>query len=172
MSKISYKITAPIILAGTFVATMLVSIDYEKLSPISYVVLSLLFIFVFFFGVSIGQSFASPVRKILNRAIDLSHGDVKSRVYVETKDELAELARAFNEIAERLEESQCNEEMTEKSVGIKIRAKTSALEETIKALEQKVKNRTIELERTSAALQKAQTELKKKSPTSPSLPEE
>ena len=64
-----------------------------------------------------------------------------------TKDELAELAKVFNEIAEKLEESRDQTEKTERSVDIRVRARTKALEETINALEQKVKNRTIELDR-------------------------
>jgi dynactin complex subunit len=40
----------------------------------------------------------------------------------------------------------------EKSVSIKVQAKTKELEETINALEQKVKNRTIEMQRLSEEL--------------------
>ena len=154
MAKISNKIAFPIVLAGAFVAVILISIDYDRLSLSSYLILFLLFIFVFFFGFTTGQTLSNPVQKILNRAIDLSRGDLKTRVYLETKDELAELAKAFNQIAERLEQSQFNENQAEKSIDIKVRAKTRALEETINALEQKIKNRTIELERVTEELQK------------------
>jgi nitrogen fixation/metabolism regulation signal transduction histidine kinase len=162
MSKISVKIAFPMILAAVFVTVILVSVDYERLSIASYITISLLFIFVFFFGFNTGQSFSVPIKKILNRAIDLNKGDLKTRVYLETKDELSELARAFNQIAEKLEESKCLEEQTEKSVDMKVRAKTKSLEETITALEQKVKNRTIELERANEALKKYQLEPKPK----------
>lgn len=162
MAKISHKIALPIILAGAFVAVMLVSIDYEQLSLSSYIILALLFVFVFFFGFTTGQNLSSPVQKILNRAIDLSKGDLKTRVYLETKDELAELAKAFNQIAEKLEQSQLNEEQTEKSVDIKVRAKTKALEETINALDQKIRNRTIELEKISKSSETLQAQTKEK----------
>jgi len=152
MSKISSKIMFPIVLAGAFVAVILISLEYDKLSLSSYLVLLLLFLFVFFFGFTTGQSLSSPVQKILDRAIDLNKGDLKTRVYLETKDELADLAKAFNQIAEKLEESRYNEEQAEKSIDVKVRAKTKSLEETIIALEQKIKNRTIELERATEAL--------------------
>lgn len=157
MSKISAKIAFPMILSAVFVTVILISVDYERLSLASYIIIFLLFIFVFFFGFNTGQSFSAPIRKILNRANDLNKGDLKTRVYLETKDELSELARAFNEIAEKLEESKSLEEQTEKSVDMKVRAKTRALEETIIALEQKIKNRTIELERITESLRKMQT---------------
>ena len=160
MSKVSVKIALPMILAAVFVAVILISVDYERLSAASYVTISFLFIFVFFFGFNTGQSFSAPIKKILNRAIDLNKGDLKTRVYLETKDELSELARAFNQIAEKLEESKCLEEQTEKSVDMKVRAKTRALEETITALDQKIKNRTIELERANEILKKYQSKSK------------
>ncbi len=163
MSKVSVKIAFPMILAAVFVAVILISVDYERLSLASYITISFLFIFVFFFGFNTGQSFSAPIKKILSRAIDLNKGDLKTRVYLETKDELSELARAFNQIAEKLEESKCLEEQTEKSVDMKVRAKTKSLEETITALEQKVKNRTIELERANEALRKHQPKSKSES---------
>lgn len=156
ISRLSYKISIPIILAGIFVATIFISFNYESLNWSFYVVLLGLVLFVFFFGFAMGQNLASPVRKILSRAIDLNNGDLKTRVYLETKDELAELARTFNEIAEKLEESRANEEKAQSSVGIKVRAKTQALEETITALEQKIRNRTAELQKLADEAKKMQ----------------
>ena len=60
---------------------------------------------------------------------------------METKDELSDLAMAFNKIAEELQASHDQEANMEKAVGIKVTARTKEMEETINALEQKVKNR-------------------------------
>ena len=147
MIKLTSKIALPIILAGLFAIAVFIAIDYEKLEPGFYIILILFIIYVFFFGFAVGQNLASPVKKLLDRATELSKGNLSSRVYLETKDELAELARVFNKIADELQESHAQEENTEKSVDIKVRARTQALEETINALDQKIKNRTIELER-------------------------
>jgi methyl-accepting chemotaxis protein len=147
MVKLTLKIALPIILAGLFTIIVLFSLGYGQLNLSFYVIILLLIVYVFFFGLAVGQSIFFPVKKLLNNATKLSEGDLSSRVYIETKDELSELAELFNKIAEELETSRGREEDVEKSVGIKVVARTRELEETIKALEQKVKNRTIELER-------------------------
>ncbi len=147
MQKLTFKIALPIILVGVFTILSLSVIERGQLDLAFYIVILFLIIYVFFFGLAIGQNIVFPVRKLLDKAIKLSEGDLSSRVYIETKDELSELATAFNKIAEELETSRCKEDDIEKAISIKVVAKTKDLEETIKALEQKVKNRTIELER-------------------------
>jgi len=172
MSKLAIKVATPIILAGVFAITIFIALDYEKLGLSFFIVLLLLTLFVFFFGFSIGQSFSSPIRKLLERATELSKGNLSSRAYIETKDELAQLAKVFNEIAEELEESRSQGQNAEKSVDIKVRARTQALEETINALEQKVRNRTIEQERLLAETQKLQQQTKSKEKELSQLKEE
>ncbi|MGA2417976.1 MAG: HAMP domain-containing protein [Candidatus Staskawiczbacteria bacterium] len=147
MSKLTSKIAIPIILVGLFSIAVFIAIDYAQLEPSFYIVLLIFTIFVFFFGFAAGQNLSSPIKKLLDRATELSKGNLSSRAYLETKDELSELANVFNKIAEELQASHAQEADTEKSVGIKVKARTEELEETINALEQKVKNRTIELER-------------------------
>jgi methyl-accepting chemotaxis protein len=147
MSKLTTKIAVPIILAGAFAITIFIALDYDRLGPNFYIVLALLLVYVFFFGLATGQTLSSPIKKLLDKATELSKGNLSSRVYLETKDEFSELADTFNKIAEELEISHESQTNAEKSVGIKVKAKTKELEETIDALEQKVKNRTIELER-------------------------
>jgi len=162
MTKFTLKIAIPIILAGIFAIAVFIAIDYENLGVGFYITILFLAIYVFFFGFATGQSIASPVKQLLDRATELSKGNLSSRVYLETKDELAELARVFNKIAEELETSRSQEMNAEKSVGIKVEARTKDLEETINALEQKVKNRTIELERLIEESNKLQLDAKNK----------
>ncbi|MCX6719560.1 MAG: HAMP domain-containing protein [Candidatus Staskawiczbacteria bacterium] len=162
MSKISSKIAVPIMLVGFFAIAVFIGIDHEKLNPEFYIILGLFIVYVFLFGLAIGQNLSSPVKKLLDKANELSKGNLSSRVYLETKDEFAELAKAFNKIAEDLEESHVQGENAEKSVGIKVKARTQELEETIQALEQKVKNRTIELERLVGESSKLQADAKNK----------
>jgi methyl-accepting chemotaxis protein len=153
MSKLTTKIAFPIILTGIFAILVFVSLGYGQYlgdfysEPGFYLIIIFLIIYVFFFGLSTGQNLSSPIKKILDMAVGLSDGDLSSRVYLETKDDLSELAKIFNKIAGELEESRLQQQNTEKSVGIKVQAKTKDLEETINALEQKVKNRTMELEK-------------------------
>lgn len=159
MNKLSLKIALPIILAGMFIITIFVALDYEKLELSFYIVFLLLAIYIFFFGFLTGQRFSSPVKKLIQRATDLVEGDLSARVYLENnKDEFGQLAQIFNRIAEDLEKSRNENVQTEKSVDLKVKAKTQALEEIINALEQKVKNRSFELEKIIGESEKLQNQ--------------
>ncbi len=147
MSKLSWKISVPIFLAGIFAVVIFIAIEPESIGTPFYVIVSLLALFLFFFGFYSGQEFADPVKKMLERATELSNGNFSTRVYLETKDELSQLAAVINKIAEELESSSKKQEGAENEINIKVKARTQQLEETISALEQKVKNRTVELER-------------------------
>lgn len=162
MPNIAYKIALPIILTGLFIVTVFVALNYNSLDANFYIVFSIVVIYVFLFGFAAGQNFVSPLKKILQRADELIKGNLSSRVYLESKDELGELAKAFNELAEKLEENKSAIETAEKGVDIKVRARTESLEEIINALEQKVKNRTLELERMMGDSKKLQEEAKSK----------
>jgi len=160
MPKLSLKIAYPIIIAGLFVIVAFVAFNYGTLTRDFYIIFFLLIVYIFLFGFATGQNFSSPVRKLLKSADSLSKGDLKSRFYLESKDELGELARVFNKIADNLQESRSETEMMEKSVDIKVQARTQPLEETIDALEQKIRNRTFEIQKTSTELEKLQKQTK------------
>lgn len=162
MSNVSLKIAIPIIIVGLFIITIFIALNYERLDANFYIVFALTAIYIFLFGFATGQRFAVPVKKLLKRATDLSEGDLTTRIYLETKDEFGDLAKIFNKIADELEESRSKTETTEKSVGIRVKARTQALEETINALEQKVKNRTLELQRIVDESEKIQEKTKVK----------
>ena len=162
--NISLKIAIPIIITGIFIVTVFIALNYERLDLNFYIVLILVIIYIFFFGFATGQKFAAPVKKLLQRATDLSEGNLTTKIYLETKDEFGDLSKIFNKIAEELEESRSQTETTEKSVGLRVKAKTQALEETINALEQKVKNRTLELQKVVEDSEKIQERIKSKEP--------
>jgi len=164
MPKITTKIAAPIFLAGVFIMAVFwaFNIGFTELRLDSYILLLFLVAFVFFFGLSIGQNLSSPIKKLLDNATELSRGNLSGRVYLETKDELSELANAFNKIAEELQASHEQGANAEKSIDIKVKAKTQELEETICALDQKIKNRTIELERLMEESKRTQSYAKAK----------
>ena len=87
MSKFSSRITIPIILAGLFAIIVFVSIGYDNLNLGSYIVITFLVVYVFMFGFAVGQAIVSPVKELLGKAMELSKGNLSSRVYLETKDE-------------------------------------------------------------------------------------
>lgn len=172
MSKLTSKIAAPIILVGVFTIIALIAITPDEINPSFYIVIPFLSIFIFFFGLEIGKNLSSPIKKLLNRATELTRGNLSSRVYLESKDEFSELANVFNKLAEELEESRQEKENTEKSVNVKVKARTKDLEETINALEQKVKNRTIEIERLIDESNKLQESARNKSAEADQLKKE
>ena len=145
--KIVFQIAIPIILVGLFVIVVFTSLYYENLTIEIYAIFTLVAIFVFFFGFAIGQRFTSPVKELLEKAEQLSKGELGSRIYLETKDEFEELSKAFNKIAEELQESHTATKKAEDFADLRIRAKTKELEETIGVLEQKVKNRAAEVQK-------------------------
>jgi methyl-accepting chemotaxis protein len=147
VNNLAVKIAMPMILVGGFVIVVFMALNPTGLNLSFYIIMSLLGVFVFFYGVASGQRMASPVKKLLKRALELSGGDLTARVYLESKDEFEELAKLFNKIAEELEKSRAEATESEKTVGVKVKARTQALEETIDALEQKVRNRTAELDK-------------------------
>jgi len=162
MAKFATKVIIPIILVGVFAIVVFVAMGSQRLGIEFYIIIFFFAVYVFFFGLSVGKNLSSPMKKLLDRAVELSKGNLSSRVYLETKDEFSELANTFNKIAEELEASQVQQADAEKSVGIKVKARTQELEETINALEQKVKNRTIELERLVEESRRLQESVKNK----------
>src|SRR3989344_6533344 len=136
MPKLSLKIAYPIIIAGMFIMVAFIALNYQTLSLNFYVILVFLIIYIFLFGFATGQNFSTPVRKLLESADNLSKGDLKSRFYLESKDELGQLAQTFNRIADNLEESESENKTIERSVDMRVQARTQGLEETINALEQ------------------------------------
>ncbi len=164
MKNLSFKIAWPIIIAGSFVIISYVALNYQNLTFSFYVISSFLVVYVFLFGFAVGQNFTAPVKKLLERANELSKGDLKSRFYLESKDELGQLAQVFNRIADQLEESNAKNQTMEKSVGLKVEAQTHSLQETIDALEKKVQNRTMEFQKMSRDLERFKEMSKRPAP--------
>jgi len=162
-TTLTFRVALPMILAGIFISIIFFAMPGAiQIGPAFFIILFFVCVFIFFYGFSTGQNISFPVRKLLKRATDLSKGDLKARSYVDEKDEIGQLAKIFNKIADELEASRASQEVEEKSVGVKVQARTKELEETIDALEQKVKNRTFELERLIGESNKLQTAVKEK----------
>lgn len=153
---ILFRISFPIIIIGIFVIVIFTALNYESLSIEVYAIFALVAVFVFLFGFAIGQRFSSPVRQLLEKAEKLSRGELTSRIYLETKDEFEELSKAFNKIAEELEQSHKTVETAEDVADVRVRAKTQELEEEINNLDQKVKNRAQEIQKMIGESEKLQ----------------
>ncbi len=158
MSSISSKIAFPIIITGLFIIVVFMASTYQTLDSNFYIVLIPLTAFLFLFGFAIGQKLATPVKNLLKDVDYLSKGNLKVRFSPEGQDELGQLARAFNKVAEEFEKS--NSEI--KTLDTKIKLRTKTLEEIISILEQKIKNRTLEFQNAVDDLEITQVQLKSK----------
>jgi len=145
--SIFFNISLPIILVGVFVIVIFAALNFQNLSFQIYAISALAAIFVFLFGFNTGQRFATPIQELIKKADKLSKGELGSRIYIETKDEFADLGQAFNKIAEDLEMSHREAEKAQAVSDVKVRAKTQELEEVINDLELKVRGRAQELQR-------------------------
>ena len=146
MSNILVKTASPIIILGIFLICIFFALSYENLTANFYIIFSIVAIFIFLFGFAIGQRFASPVRKLVERATALAEGALKTRVYLETKDEFEQLSKIFNKIAEELEKSHSTAEQAKDIAEVRIKAKTQELEEVVADLEEKIRGRSTELQ--------------------------
>lgn len=158
MNSISLRIAYPIIITGLFIIVVIIAATYQILDTNFYIVLIPLTAFLFLFGFAIGQKFAGPVKELLKDADYLSQGHHKIRFYPQNKDELGQLAKVLNKIAEEFEDGKSKIETLDTQV--KLRTKT--LEEIIGVLEQKIKNRTFECQRAIDELEKNKLQMQLK----------
>jgi nitrate/nitrite-specific signal transduction histidine kinase len=160
MTKLTLKIALPIIITGIFIITAVIAIIYDQLNIGLYVIIALLLVYTIFYSIAVSRRVTTPVSKILKEAKELNRGNLSDRVYLETRDELSELAQVLNEIAEKLEIDRKERYDIEKALGIKVKVKTQEFQEIIDALEQKVRNRTVELEKLVKETERLQNEIK------------
>ncbi len=71
----------------------------------SIVVTIIAFIFALSFGFFISRLISRNVTDVKNAAIEISKGNLKEKIIVRSRDEIGELATAFNAMAENLESS-------------------------------------------------------------------
>jgi PAS domain S-box-containing protein len=98
-------------------------------------------------GSILTRSVIGPIRKLSDFANNFSMANLTQRVKITSKDEIGELATAFNQMADRLQKSRDE-----------IQQKTQILTEQQKHLEQAVLERTVHLRATNERLEKEITE--------------
>jgi methyl-accepting chemotaxis protein len=84
----------------------------------------------------------------------VTKGDLKYRVDIHTGDEIEELGKAFNEMAEELEQYQNKTDESKTVLQIKVKARIKELEELNETLEIKVGKRTEEFKKRLDQLEK------------------
>lgn len=152
------RVAFTIIVAGLFVVAAFLAINYDALNQNFFFILVPLVGFLFFFGFAVGQRLVLPVKKLLEVAEPLENGNGRSRMYLKTQDEIGQLARTFNKIAEKFEEHKSKIE----TLDVNVKLRTRALEEIIDILERKIKNRTADWRQAVEELERAHAHLEMK----------
>ena len=111
-------------------------------------------IFILTVSVFFSQLIVNPIKKLHKGVEIIRKGDLDYRVDIQTNDEIEELGKAFNRMAEELSKYQTALEESRIVLQIKVKARTRELEELAKSLEDKVKGRTKELEERLNELEK------------------
>lgn len=155
----SGKITYFIFIAGTFVLLSFAALNYQMPTADIYFVLYLLLLFLLLFGIFVAKHTSKPLKKIVKAADELADGNLKSRAYVKNNDELGQLAKSLNKIAEKLEKTHQEKETIQHSVAMKVGSIVQPFHETIEALEEKTKNRTAEFHKANEISEKMQIDL-------------
>ncbi len=142
-SCIQYGAYLPSLRAG-----LIVKIESkEALAPIRSLgqilaIIAILTLFVVIFAsFEVARFFTKPIRKLRHFTNDFANGQIEKRIKTNSKNELGQLANAFNDMAD------------------KIQQQTQELKDANRTLEQKVEDRTEELKKTLANLSQAYEEI-------------
>jgi methyl-accepting chemotaxis protein len=158
-NKYSLKIALSIIVAGVFVIVAFIGYNYQSLTSSAYVVLYLLIVFIFLFGFTAGQNITMPLTKLLETADSFSKGDLKRRLDLKSTDEIGQLTKIFNTIAEQFEKQNIEHENSKISADIKAKTRILILEEVVSALDKKIKNRTLEFQKLIDEIEKLKQQI-------------
>lgn len=124
------------------IETARVEVDSAANQSISIVLITSLILLLIILTVNglLAYSITKPLRALGDAVKRLGEGDMNNRVGVTSKDELGELAQAFNHMADSVQQSYF-------SLEAKVQERTIELERARVGLEQVVAERTAELER-------------------------
>ncbi|MDP4008884.1 MAG: cache domain-containing protein, partial [bacterium] len=96
----------------------------------------------------------SPVQQLHAGIEQVRQGNASYRAQINTKDEIQDLARAFNHMLDEVEVSKTELQESESILKIRVLARTRELQELTKSLDRKVKEKTKELESKVKELEK------------------
>ena len=141
--------TIPITSQGVMVGTLTLGLSIEHLKAkiyrntlIALIISIVLIAFLIFSSVLIGNVIIKPIHKVIEVSSTIAHGDFSNKLEITSKDEVGNLATAFNKMSRKLE------------IGLTQRKHFE--EELLKSydeMEERVKERTNELEQSNEQLQ-------------------
>jgi methyl-accepting chemotaxis protein len=104
-----------------------------------------LIIFTAFLSFYLAEGVTKPVEQLRAGAEIIGKGNLDYQIKLKTGDEIEELAKSFNRMAEDLKKSRASLEETKTVLEIKVAARTRELRELAENLDGQVKQRTKEL---------------------------
>ncbi len=122
-------------------------LSYENIKNQTYLIFLLIVVFIIFFSIVLSRKLTMPIKKLIRGTKEISKGNLKARININTKDEFETLAKSFNQMAVDLQKSYSLIEDEKMSLEIKVKARTRELKRLAESLEEKVKERTKELQK-------------------------
>ncbi|PIU15502.1 hypothetical protein COT20_01535 [bacterium (Candidatus Gribaldobacteria) CG08_land_8_20_14_0_20_39_15] len=87
-----------------------------------------------------------PLKELISATKKVAVGELESKIEIKTGDEIEDLGKSFNQMADDLKKSRTALEESNKVLEIRVAARTKELKEFAQGLEDKVKERTTELQ--------------------------
>lgn len=115
----------PLFVAGIF--------TFQKLSKTDLLFIGFIALLAAAISFFIARTFSQPISKLTDMASRFREGDFSQKISIQSKDEIGELAQAFNGITTQLQELSLNLERRVKEKTIELNAKVKDLEDTKKA---------------------------------------
>lgn len=128
------------------------SILGRKVAIVSFVT----FIFIFVATIFFSKLIVDPIKKLHKGAEIIGKGNLDYKVNIRTGDEIEQLAKEFNRMAESLGQSKAALEEEKALLEVRVAARTRELQELAAGLDVQVKERTRELDERVAELERFQ----------------
>ncbi len=126
-------------------------------------------IFAAWIGFYLSARITKPIISLRNAAIEIGKGKLDTKIEIKTKDEIGELAAAFDQMTKDLQESRVELEKYSKELEKKVRERTKELESKMAELERFNKlavGRELKMVELKKTIKKLEEQLKKTKPAS------
>lgn len=123
-----------------------ISGEQRKIIYASFAFFTVVMIIILFTSFYLAKGITNPLNTFRKGAEIIGKGNLDYRIEMETGDEIEELGKAFNQMAENLKKYQIELEESKMVLQIKVKAKTKELRELTENLDFKVKEKTKELQ--------------------------
>lgn len=129
-------------------------LTHENIKIHTFLATFLVITLILFIIIILNRNLVYPLQQLLQGTQKIIKGDFETKINVKTKDEIEDLANAFNEMVKNLKASQEFMEESKAVLEIKVKARTRELKEMADNLEREVEQRTKELQRRLKELEK------------------